>query len=346
MDVVILAHEQFPHRAKTAIGLCRYADDEVVALLDRNNAGDRISDHVVDAGPDGRAQDAPIVASMADVPACDTLVIGIAPIGGGFEESWRPDIRTALERGCDVVAGLHYLLGEDEEFVRLADDHGGTLRDVREAPADLTVADGNAGEVPAAVVLTVGTDCSSGKMTASYELRDAARDRGLDAAVVPTGQTAIMIEGEGIAIDRVIADFAAGAVERLVRERGDRDLLVVEGQGAIGHPAYSGVTTSILHGAQPDGLVLCHEHGREAIYGYEDVAIPPLGDLVALYEDLAAPVAEAPVSAGILDTSSLDGDAAAREAIEEYGDRIDAPATDPIRFDAGEVLDAVLGVEV
>jgi len=342
MDVVILAHEQFPHRAKTALGLCRYADDEIVALLDRANAGDRISDHVADACPDGRAQDAPIVASMADAPDCDALVIGVAPIGGGFEGSWRPDVRTALERGCEVVAGLHYLLGEDDEFVRLADDHGGTLRDVREPPDDLTVADGTAGEVAAEVVLTVGTDCSTGKMTASYELRDAARERGLDAAVVPTGQTAIMIEGAGIAVDRVIADFAAGAVERLVRERGDHDLLIVEGQGAIGHPAYSGVTTSILHGAQPDGLVLCHEHGREAIHGYEAFAIPPLDDLVALYEDLAAPVAETTVRAGMLDTSGLDGDATARDAIETYGDRVGAPATDPIRFDAAEVLDAVL----
>lgn len=343
MDLAILAHKQFPHRAKTGIGLCRYTDDEVVALLDRDHAGDRVADHVADAGPDGRAQDAPIVASMADAPDCDALVVGISPIGGGFEESWRPDVRTALERGCDVVAGLHYLLGEDEEFARLANEAGATIRDVREPPVDLTVAEGTAGEVDATVVLTVGTDCSTGKMTASFELRNAARERGLAADVVPTGQTGIMIDGTGIAVDRVISDFAAGAIERLIRARGDRDLLVVEGQGAIGHPAYSGVTTSILHGAQPDGLVLCHEHGREAIHGYEEFAIPPLPRLVALYVDLAAPVSDAPVRAGMLDTSGLDRDSTARRALDEYGEDIDVPATDPVRFDAGEVLDAVLG---
>ncbi len=342
MDVAILAHEQFPGRAKTALGILRYADDEVVAVLDRATAGTRVGDHVADAGPNGRAQDAPVVGSMADAPACDALVIGIAPIGGGFADDWRPDVRTALERGCDVVAGLHYLLTGDEEFVRLADDHGCDLRDVRDPPADLTVADGTAGEVPAEVVLTVGTDCSTGKMTASFELRDAARERGLDAAVVPTGQTGIMIDGDGIAVDRVIADFAAGAVERLVEARGDCDLLVVEGQGAIGHPAYSGVTTSILHGARPDGLVLCHEHGREAIHGYESVAIPPVDEVAALYEHLASPVCEAPVRAGMLDTSDCADDAAARDALATYGDGLGVPVTDPIRFDAEAVLDPVL----
>jgi uncharacterized NAD-dependent epimerase/dehydratase family protein len=346
MDVAILAHEQFPGRAKTALGILRYADDDVVAVLDRAEAGTSVAEHVADAGDQGRAQDAPIVASMADAPPCDALLIGIAPIGGGFEDDWRPDVRTALERGCDVVAGLHYLLGEDEEFVRIAAEHGCSLRDVREPPDDLTVAEGTADAVPAEVVLTVATDCSSGKMTASYELRDAARERGLEADVVPTGQTGIMIDGDGIAIDRAISDFAAGAVERMVLARGDCDLLLVEGQGAIGHPAYSGVTTSILHGAQPDGLVLCHEHGREAIHGYEEFAIPPIDRVADLYERLAAPVREASVRAGMLDTSGLAGDRPARDALDEYGATLGAPVTDPIRFGADEVLDAVLGEAV
>jgi uncharacterized NAD-dependent epimerase/dehydratase family protein len=342
MDVAILAHERFPGRAKTALGILRYADDEVVAVLDRATAGDRVRDHVADAGSAGRAQDAPIVESMADAPACDALIVGIAPIGGGFADDWRPDVRTALERGCDVIAGLHTLLAEDEEFVRFAAEHGCELRDVREPPADLTVAAGTAGEVRAEVVVTVGTDCSTGKMTAAFELREAARERGLDAAVVPTGQTGIMIDGGGIAVDRVISDFAAGAVERLVRERGDCDLLLVEGQGAIGHPAYSGVTTGIVHGAAPDGFVLCHEYGRVAIHGYEDVSIPPVGAVADLYERLAAPVCDAGLRAGTLDTSAL-GDEAAADALRSYGDRLSAPVTDPIRGGAGDVLDAVMG---
>ncbi|MEF8856245.1 MAG: NAD-dependent epimerase/dehydratase family protein, partial [Haloplanus sp.] len=209
-------------------------------------------------------------------------------------------------------------------------------------PADLTVAEGVADAVDAHVVGTVGTDCSTGKMTTSYALRDAARDRGVDAAVVPTGQTGILIDGGGIAVDRVISDFAAGAVERMVRERGDHDLLVVEGQGALGHPAYSGVTLSILHGAQPDGLVLCHEAGRDRVHSYESFAIPPVAEYADLYERLSAPVRDTDVVAGCLNTRSIGADDAAADAVEDYADRLGVPAPDPVRFDADAVLDAVL----
>jgi len=360
MRVALLVHETFPERAKTAVGLLRYGDDEVVAVLDRTTAGERVRDHVPDA------PDAPIVASMADVSEpVDALVVGVAPIGGDFDETWRPDIRAALERGCDVVAGLHSFLADDDEFARLASEHGCDIRDVRRPPDDLTVADGTAGDVDATVVLTVGTDCSSGKMTTSYELVRAARERGVDAAIVPTGQTAIMIEGWGIAVDRVVSDFAAGAVERMVEKRAaDHDLLVVEGQGALAHPAYSGVTTSILHGAAPDRLVCCHAAGREAVHGYEHVPIPPLEEYVALYERVAAPVSPAEVVAGAVNTAALGGretgeraagadgtvpeadgtaaEATARAAVEEFGATIDAPATDPVRFGVDPILDAVL----
>jgi uncharacterized NAD-dependent epimerase/dehydratase family protein len=212
---------------------------------------------------------------------------------------------------------------------------------VRRPPEDLTVAEGTAADVDAQVVLTVGTDCSTGKMTASYELRDAARERGLDAAVVPTGQTGIVISGWGIAIDRTVADFAAGAVERLVHEAGDRDVLFVEGQGALAHPAYSGVTLAILHGAQPDSLVMTHVAGREAVHGYEDYPLPPVERYADLYERVAAPVRKTSVDAGVLNTQGLD-ESAAREAVDAYGAALDAPATDPVRFDADEILSAVL----
>jgi uncharacterized NAD-dependent epimerase/dehydratase family protein len=335
MRVAILAHEQFPDRAKTATGILRYGDHDVVAVLDRTHAGERVRDHFDDV------QDAPIVASMADAPDCDALVIGIAPIGGDFDDSWRPDVRTALQRGCDLVAGLHYFLADDEEFASLADEHGCSIRDVRRPPEDLTVAEGTAGDVDATVVLTVGTDCSTGKMTASYELRDAARERGLDAAVVPTGQTGIMISDWGIAIDRVVSDFAAGAVERLIHQEGDRDVLFVEGQGALAHPAYSGVTLSILHGAQPDSLVMTHIAGREVVREYEDYSLLPVDEYADLYEDVAQPVRETSVDAGMLNTQGLSDDDA-REAIDAYGETLGVPVTDPVRFDVDEVLDALL----
>lgn len=335
MRVAILAHEKFPDDAKTALGILRYADHDVVAVLDRDRPGETVHDHLPDV------QDAPIVAGMSEVPDCDALVVGIAPIGGGFDETWRDDVRTAIERGCDVVAGLHYFLSEDDEFVGLAEEHGVELRDVRKPPENLGVAEATASEVDARIVLTVGTDCSSGKMTTSYELRNAARERGLEAAVAPTGQTGIMISGWGIAVDRVISDFAAGATERLVEQLADQDVIFVEGQGALVHPAYSGVTTSILHGAQPDSLVMCHVAGRETFGGYDEFELPDLETYTKLYEDMSAPISGATVDAGMLNTHGM-SEEEATSALGAYEAELGAPATDPVRYDADDVLDALL----
>ncbi len=336
MTVALLAHEKFPDDAKTAVSMLRYADDEVVAVLDRERAGTRVSDHL------SGVQDAPIVAGMDDIESCDELLIGIAPIGGGFEESWRPDVRAALERGWDVTAGLHYFLEDDEEFAALAAENDCELHDVRKPSPDLTVSDGIAGEVDAEVILTVGTDCSVGKMTATLELCEAARERGADAAFVPTGQTGIMIAGWGNPIDRVVSDFTAGAVEEMILDKGDHDYLFVEGQGSIVHPAYSAVTCGILHGSMPDKLVLCHEAGREAIHGYEEFSLPPLPEYVDLYENLAGTVHDADVVAGALNTRSLDTDEGARSVVDAYSRTLSVPATDPIRFGTDELLEALL----
>lgn len=335
MRVVLLAHEKFPDRAKTAVGILRYGDHDVAAVLDRTQAGTRVVDHA------GDLPDAPIVASMDEVDdPVDTLIIGIAPIGGGFEETWRSDVRTALERGCDIWAGLHYFLEDDEQFARLAQANGAELRDVRRPDPDIGVSEGRADEVSADVILTVGTDCSVGKMTTTMELVEAARDRGIDAVAIPTGQTGIMIEGWGHPVDRVPSDFTAGAVEEMVRATGDdHDLLVVEGQGSVAHPAYAAVTVGILHGAMPDKLVLCHEAGRESVHGY-DQALPSPSAVVDLYERIAEPVRETTVCAGALNTAHLSS-SAAETAIESYAKEIGAPATDPVRFDAAEILEGL-----
>lgn len=339
-EVALLTHEGFPDRAKTAIGVLRYADTEVTAVVDRQIAESDPDARVNDYVPD--VQDAPIVGRVAETPEFDALIIGVAPIGGGFDRSWRPDVRTALQRGADVVAGLHYFLNDDEEFAQLAKKHGCELRDVRRPPSDLGVADGIARDLDAHIVLTVGTDCSVGKMTTTRELYEEALDAGIDAAFVPTGQTGIIIEGWGIPIDRTISDFTAGAVERMCIERADdHDVLFVEGQGAITHPAYSAVTCGILHGAQPDALVLCHTAGREAVHGYESYDILPVAAMADLYESLAAPVAPTTVAGGALNTSALDAKAA-RTAVTEYGEAIGAQAVDPVRNDATPLLEAVL----
>jgi uncharacterized NAD-dependent epimerase/dehydratase family protein len=337
--VALLAHEGFPERAKTAVGVLRYADDEPVAVLDRE---------IAEADPDARTTDyltgvpdVPVVGRAADAPAFDALIVGVAPIGGGFDESWRPDVRYALKSGADVVAGLHYFLSDDDEFAALAREHDCELRDVRRPPDDLTVADGVARDLDCEIVLTVGTDCSTGKMTTTRELYESAIDRGLDAAFVPTGQTGILIENWGVPVDRTVSDFTAGAVERMCRERSAHDYLFVEGQGSIVHPAYSAVTCGILHGAMPDSLVLCHEAGRQTVHGYESFAIPPIAEVAALYDSLAEPVAPTEVAAGALNTEGLAANAA-REAVGAYGDALGAPAADPVRDGPEAILEAVL----
>jgi len=337
--IAILAHEKFPDRAKTATGVLRYGDQDVVAVLDRDRAGTRVRDHRADL------PDAPVVADFeaardAADGDLDALYVGIAPIGGGFDDSWRPDVRAAIEHGCDVVAGLHYFLADDEEFAALAAEHDVDLVDVRRPPDDLTVAEGRARDADATVVLTVGSDCSTGKMTTTLELVGAARERGVDAGFVPTGQTGIMIAGWGLPVDRVISDFVAGAVERMVLEAAaDHDVVFVEGQGSIVHPAYSAVTCGILHGAMPDALVVCHEAGREVVHGYESFSLPPTDAIVSLYEELAEPIAPTRIVGGALNTAGIDDDAAAREAVAAYADALGAPTTDPIRFGVDAVLD-------
>ncbi|ELZ94080.1 hypothetical protein C440_10683 [Haloferax mucosum ATCC BAA-1512] len=334
--VVVLAHEKFPDRAKTATGVLKYADYDVVAVLDRDNPGTSAADHRRDL------PDVPIISAMSEAPETDALLVGIAPIGGGFDETWREDVRTALERGCDVIAGLHYFLEDDDEFAALAAEHGCEINDVRKPHDEIGVAQGTAADVAAEVVLTVGTDCSVGKMTATLELVEAARERGIDAGFIPTGQTGIMIAGWGNPVDRVVSDFTAGSVEEMILEKGDEhDVLFVEGQGSIVHPAYSAVTCGILHGSMADKLVLCHEATREVVHGYESFELPAISEYVSLYERLADPVHEADIVGGALNTSHVDDDDAAADAVESFADELGAPAVDPVRFDAADLIDEV-----
>ncbi len=335
MSLAILAHGRFPDRAKTALGVLRYSDETVVAVIDRETAGGRVADFVPDI------QDAPIVDNIDAVSGADTLLIGIAPIGGDFEQSWRADVRGALESGYDVISGLHYFLNDDPEFAALADDYDCEIWDVRQPPASLSVATGAAGSVDAEVICTVGTDCSVGKMTTTMELADAAQAAGYSATIIPTGQTGIIIEGWGVPVDRVISDYAAGAVESMVLEASEEyDYLFVEGQGSIVHPAYSAVTCGILHGSMADKLVCCHAAGREAVHGYESFSLPPPAAIADLYERVAAPVADAPVVAGSLNTHDLE-DAAAQLAVDTFREELEVPATDPVRFGTDELLAVV-----
>ncbi|UCG74928.1 MAG: DUF1611 domain-containing protein, partial [Gemmatimonadota bacterium] len=229
--------------AKTAACIIRYRPERVVAVIDSTQAGRDASEIL------GFGLGIPVVGRLNEAlalrPAPTSLLLGIAPQGGELPEDWRATIREALEHGLDVWSGLHTFLGDDPELARLAEAHGAALHDVRRPPAGLPVGTGRARETGALRVLTVGTDCNVGKMTAGMEIVHALRESGLRAEFTATGQTGIMIEGRGIAVDAVVTDFVAGAAERLVLEADPAaEVVVVEGQGSLLHPGYSGVTLS------------------------------------------------------------------------------------------------------
>jgi uncharacterized NAD-dependent epimerase/dehydratase family protein len=320
-----------PHYGKTARGVMRYGADPVVAVVDSERPGEE-SDGI------------PIVASVEDALSHEppTALVGVATAGGRLPETWRKLLHAVLEAGLDLESGMHQFLGDDPELAALALQHGAEIRDLRRAPADLSVPSGENLRHGATVVLTVGSDCAIGKMSVSLELDRGARERGVRSVFVPTGQTGIAIEGWGIAVDAVVADFIAGAAERLVVEGAARgDLLWVEGQGALIHPDYSGVTLGLYHGSAPHYLVLCHQAGDEHIEDHPEHPIPSLQALVELHERIALPARTATVVAIALNTRRLDDDDA-RAAIEAAESETGLPADDPVRFGPGRLLDAIL----
>ena len=330
------------HDAKTATGVLRYAEDPTVAVIDSTRAGTTVSDHVP-----GLDLDVPVVASLQEALAHEptTILIGIAPAGGRLPEAWRRTLLAAIEAGLDVEGGLHDFLGDDPDLAAAARLAGVEIRDLRRAPQGLDVPSGANLAVDATIVGTVGTDCALGKMTLCLELDREARRRGLPSAFVPTGQTGIAIAGWGIAVDEVVADYIAGAAERLVMEGSERAgagaLLWIEGQGSINHPAYSGVTLGLLHGSAPHVMLLVHEPGRTHLDMPGGSPIPPLAELIADYERIARHVRPAPMVGIALKTNRLDEDDA-RAAIDAAARETGLPADDPVRFGAGTLLDAVL----
>jgi len=321
-----------PHYGKTARGVIKYASDPVVAILDSTHAGESY---------DG----IPVVATVDEALRFEptTAIVGVATQGGRFPSEWRELLKSCIAAGLDVENGLHEFLGDDAEMAELAGRRGVELRDLRRPPPDLSVPTGENLQVDAAIVLTVGSDCAIGKKTVAVELDREARSRGIASQFVPTGQTGIAIAGWGIAVDAVVADFLAGAAERLVVEgarRGGR-LLFVEGQGSIVHPLYSGVTLGLVHGSAPHAFVLCHKAGATEVEGSPGHPIPPLGELVELHERISLPARPARVVCVAVNTAGLD-EASARRAIADAEADTGLPAADPVRFGAASLVDAIL----
>jgi uncharacterized NAD-dependent epimerase/dehydratase family protein len=323
------------HYGKTMRGVLRYRRENVVAILDTQRSPGETEDGV------------PVVRSVEEALPLgpNTALVGVATQGGRFPPAWIDLLQDCVAHGLDVENGLHVFLADDPALAALARRHGVELRDLRRPPRDLSTVTGENMGVQALIVLTVGSDCAIGKMTVALELDREARARGVRSVFVPTGQTGIAIAGWGISVDAVVADFIAGAAERLVLEGAARggELLWVEGQGSLVNPIYSGVTLGLYHGSVPHLLVLCHEPGRDEIEGAGGGPhpIPPLRELVELHERVALPARPARVAAIALNTRRLD-EAGACAAIAAAAAETGLPADDPVRFGAARLVDAVL----
>jgi uncharacterized NAD-dependent epimerase/dehydratase family protein len=320
-----------PHYGKTGNGVIRYRPEDVVAVLDSQS-------------DETEHQGFPLVRTVEDARqyAPTAALVGVATQGGRFPPAWRELLQDCIRAGLDVENGLHEFLSTDEEMSALAREHGVELRDLRKPPAGLNVPTGENLKHGARSILMVGSDCAIGKMTVALELDREARSRGVKSEFVPTGQTGIAIAGWGISVDAVVADFIAGATEQLVLEgvRRGGEVLFVEGQGSLLHPAYSGVTMGLIHGSAPHAYVLCHKAGERFVDEDDRFPIPPLSRLVALHEEISLLARPAKVLAVALNTRDLSEDAA-RAAIAAAEADTGLPADDPVRFGAGRLVDAL-----
>ena len=271
-----------------------------------------------------------------------SMVIGIASVGGKLPTTWVPDLLAALEAGLDLVSGMHTRLTSFPTLVDAAVANGVKLHDVRHADRAFPAASGR--KRTGMRVATVGTDCALGKKYTALALTNALKSQGAKATFRATGQTGIMIAGEGIAIDAVVADFIAGAAETLSPDNETDHWDVIEGQGSLFHPAYAGVTLGLLHGSQPDAFVLCHDPSRKTIEYFPDFPIPALGDAVAQYTTAGRVTNRAIRCVGISINSSTLSDIQWRDYSARVENELSVPVCDPMRGGVDAIAKAILAL--
>lgn len=326
-----------PNNAKTASCMIRYKPDEVVALLDSTQVGKSSQDLL------GVGGGLPVIAKLTDAAAANTLLIGIAPSGGRLPAPWKKIILEAIARGMNIVSGLHDFLSNDADIAAAAHKRGVQIHDVRKNN-ERDCSNRKDLREDCLRILTVGQDCSVGKMLAAVEIVNGLKARGKDAKFIATGQTGIMVEGDGCPIDCVVSDFVNGAVEKLILANQHHDILVVEGQGALSHPRYSTVTLGLLHGSVPHGMIMVYEAGRTNVSGMEWVSLTPLKTLIEVNETMASLAMPSRVI-GIAMNSRLlntdDAEAERRRVRDEFG----LPVCDVVRHGSGELVEAVLALQ-
>lgn len=354
--LVVLAEGCFGEsQSKFALGVMRYGHWPIAAVIDSSRAGKTVS-AVTDL-----PYDAPIVSSLKEALALrpKALLIGTAPAGGQLPPEWRQILTEAIQNGLHIINGLHFFLNEEPDLVALAKQHQIQLWDVRDPEAyghhKFQVINYQKLRPEYIQVITmVGTDCSVGKMHTALELHAQAQKQGLAAAFLATGQTGILINGRGVPLDRVIGDFMAGAMEVCIQEEiailektspGKPAMIFVEGQGALQHPAYSGVTLSLLQGSNPDAMILCHKATTQAIRNYPQVPLPTMSEVISMYETAASWARQkdkpkAKVAGIAVNTSMLSAEDA-KVYLAQLRDETGLPVTDPVRDGVENLLEAL-----
>lgn len=336
--VVHLAEGKFSLRtSKMTTGVIRYGYHDSVAVVDSTQAG-MTSKQVI-----GFGGDIPVVASIRESLQYgpEILLVGITPPGGRLTEELKQLLLQGIEAGLDIWAGLHDFLEDDADLSAEADRMGVRLWDMRRPRPNQIIGNARTRSMKSYIALAVGSDAAIGKMTACLEVNRGMQGRGIKSEFVATGQVGIAVAGWGSAVDAIPGDFMAGAVESDVMSCEGADIILVEGQGALLHPGFSSVTLGLLHGALPDGIILCHQVKREAISRIDqDIVIPPLDKVAKMYRDLVEPIKPTHLAACSLNTREVDEESA-RRAIEEAEALLGIPATDPVRFGPEKIIDAL-----
>ena len=335
----ILCHEAFNYiKNKTGNMLIRYRPDEVVAVIDREKIGSTSEEEV------GVGGNTPVLgdfnATLHLEP--DTLVIGNATQGGFITDEYKAEIINAMNAGCDVISGMHQFLNDDEELKNIAAQKNVKLIDLRMPPDPPHFPTGTWQNRKVPVLLIVGTDCDTGKMTTAWEVAKRLQDRGRKVEFIGTGQTGILLSGSGVPIDAVKADFMAGEIEFLIQNTPkDTELVIIEGQGALTNQFYAGVTLGLMHGAMPDYMLMTHDPSRDL--DVTDFPMVSMQHVMDLHLDLMKVFRESKFIGINLLTFAFN-EKKALDVIQKSENEFNIPTTDLIRFGDKGLIDAIEGI--
>ncbi len=322
-----------PLTAKTATCMLRYCREEVVALLDRSQVG-RSAGQLLGVG-----EGVPIIGELAAAPEAKGLMIGIAPPGGRIPEAWRPVVLEAISRKMTIYSGLHEFLADDPQFAAAAAQNGAALVDVRKNN-EHQVAQYEPLPSQCLRIHTVGNDCSVGKMVVALELANALKRQNRDARFIATGQTGILVAGDGCPVDCVVGDFISGAIEKQVIAHQQREMLLIEGQGCLAHPRYAAVTLGLLHGCRPQAMILCYEAGREVVHGMAEIPLKTLAEIRTLYETMASLLHPSRVIGIAMNSRNIRAAEASAER-ERVRDELELPVCDVLRHGPDDLVQAI-----